>query len=76
MVFYLLAVTAFAETELDLSSHSADELIELQKKVDEALYAQDGKVVLPPGELVVGVDIAPGSYLIEPHNIQESYMPD
>lgn len=80
LVLVLGVVTmAFAEEEatepiIDLSGKTVDELIQIQKAVSEALYEQGGKVVLPNGQLLVGQDIAAGSYQIEPHNVSsDSY---
>lgn len=60
----------FAE-EIDLSGKTVDELIEIQRRVDEALFEQGGKIVLDPGMYITGKDIAPGSYIVEAHNYDE-----
>lgn len=54
--------------ELDLSNKSIDELLLIQKEVEDALFSKGGKVLLPFGVYHVGKDIAAGNYLIEPHN--------
>ena len=65
----VVTVATAEGADIDLSGKTVDELIEIQKAVNEAIYAQGGKVVLPQGELLVGVDIAPGSYTLEAHNV-------
>lgn len=60
-------MTVIAE-ELDLSNKSVDELLILKKEVEDVLFSQGGKVILPFGVYRVGKDIAAGNYLIEPHN--------
>ena len=57
----------------DLAGMSIDELLELRKSIDNAIYEQGGKIILPPGELLVGRDISAGSYLITPYNFREDY---
>ena len=65
------AEEATTEPILDLSGYTVDELIQIQREVSEALYNQGGKIVLPSGQLLVGTDIAAGSYQIEPHNVSD-----
>ena len=54
-----------------ISYKSVDELIEIQREVGEELNNKGGKILLPSGDLVTGVDIAVGSYMIEPHNVSD-----
>lgn len=73
-LFMFLTTAAVAEdVGIDLSGKTVDELLAIQKAVSDALYEQGGKVKLPQGELLVGRDIAAGSYYIEPHNGKEDY---
>ena len=69
----MMTIAAAEGVGIDLSGKTVDELIEIQKAVSDALYAQGGKVILPQGELLVGRDIAPGSYFLEPNNGKEGY---
>lgn len=69
----ILSTTIFCATpvtaeQIDFSSYSVNELLAIRDQVDEALYSQGGKTILPFGEYVVGRDIAAGSYTISPHN--------
>lgn len=70
---FLMTAAVAEETGIDLSGKTVDELLAIQKAVNDALYEQGGKVILPQGELLVGRDIAAGSYYIEPHNVREDY---
>lgn len=62
---FLFAASAIAE-EMDISSLTLDELIELQGKItsriNEALSASSDVIYM--GEYVGGVDIKPGRYLV------------
>jgi hypothetical protein len=68
LVLLLVGSVVLAEdTGLDLSGKTVDDLIAIRQAVDEALFEQGGKVVLPIGKLIAGKDIATGSYVIEVH---------
>ena len=73
LVLLMVGPAALAENAgIDLSGKTVDELIAIKQAVDEALFEQGGKVVLPQGILVVGKDIAAGSYVIEVHGVKEA----
>ena len=65
LVLLLVSSVTLAENAgIDLSGKTVDELIAIRQAVDEALFEQGGKVILPQGMMVVGKDIAAGSYEI------------
>ena len=66
------SVTLAEDAGIDLSGKTVDELIAIRQAVDEALFEQGGKVILPQGILIVGKDIAAGSYVIEVHGVKEA----
>jgi len=55
---------AFAETPIDISSMSTEELLSLREQITSHLLDTKGIVELPAGDYIVGQDIAPGSYTI------------
>lgn len=59
----LLAITP-ALAEIDLSSMTLDELIELHEQVQLALFEQAKSVTVPQGTWLVGKDIPAGTYLL------------
>ena len=72
LVLLLVSSVTLAENAgIDLSGKTVDELIAIRQAVDEALFEQGGKVILPQGMMVVGKDIAAGSYVIEVHGVKE-----
>lgn len=58
--------------EIDLSTMTTDELINLQIKIQDELYTRDRfmNCFLNPGEYVIGEDIASGDYLIHCVDLQ------
>lgn len=73
LVLLMVGPAALAENAgIDLSGKTVDELVKIRQSVDEALFEQGGKVVLPQGMMVVGKDIAAGSYVIEVHGAEEA----
>lgn len=68
---FLSAPIILAYADLDPSSLTLDELLELRKSIDEEIYSLGGKVVIPTsGEYVAGKDIAVGSYTITTYGDQ------
>lgn len=59
-----LCATSLAESSVDVSGMSTEELIKLKDEIITELYNKAGLVSLPKGEYVCGSDIAPGSYVI------------
>lgn len=59
-------------SDVDLSGYSVEELLELQDKVNDALFEKGGLTVLSPGTYNVGIDIAPGTYVVKPHPTEDS----
>lgn len=67
LMFGIMSVASAEDAGIDLSGKTVDDLIAISQAVDEALFEQGGKVVLPVGKLIAGKDIAVGSYVIEVH---------
>lgn len=67
MAALVIAAAASAE-EYDLSGKTTAELIEIQKKVNEALWASNGwnEVTVPGGDYEVGKEIPAGEWSIRP----------
>lgn len=66
LVLVLVMVGAVALAEVDLSGMTFDELVELRKQVDQAIWASDGwqSVQVPGGDYDVGVDIPAGRWTL------------
>ena len=66
LILSLLTVPTLAESSIDLASMSLDELIALREEVEAEIKEKGGAVEydLSAGKYIVGVDIAPGSYVI------------
>lgn len=64
----LILICAAAYAAIDLSGMSFDELLELRKQVDAALWASDGwqEVTVPQGVYRVGEDIPAGRWCVTP----------
>ena len=62
----MIAGAALAE-DLNLEGRTTAELIEIQQKVNEALWKSDGwnEVTVPPGIYKVGKEIPAGEWMIE-----------
>lgn len=62
----LILICAAAYAAIDLSGMSFDELLELRKQVDAALWASDGwtEAKVPAGEYTVSEDIPAGRWTI------------
>lgn len=67
-VFVLACLWATALADVDLSGMSYEELVELEKQVEQAIWASDGwqEVTVPPGTYKIGEDIPVGKWLIKP----------
>ena len=60
----IMMFTTLAYAEVDLTGMSLDELVLLNQQVNDAIFANNGAVVLQSGDYVAGKDIAVGSYVI------------
>lgn len=61
----ILTISPVMASGLDLSEKSVEELLEIRKEVDEALFNAGGFVQVPFGRYVVGADIGSGMYNIQ-----------
>lgn len=55
---------AIAESDSNLADMSVDELLALRSEIDVVLCEKGVYTIIPEGMYVVGVDIAPGTYVI------------
>lgn len=67
IVLVLLLVPSFAFASLDLSTYTADELIELKSLILRELIERGDlkEVKVPAGEYVIGSDIPAGEYSVD-----------
>lgn len=64
LVFSLVVIPSFAESNYDFESMSIDELLTLRSTIDAVLCEKGVTTILPAGLYVVGLDITPGKYVI------------
>ena len=62
----IIETPAFA-ADIDLSSLSVEDLIDLKDQIDDEIYEKQGFIDLPYGYYIVGKDIAAGEYTIKPY---------
>lgn len=75
LLFVVCLVTNAYALEIDLSGYTIDDLIELNKTINEEIenrIPQDWSVI-GPGRYVVGTDIAPGTYELYDINVTSSH---
>lgn len=59
---------------IDLSGMEVKDLLRLRHDIGEELYSRGEAQVVTAGSYLVGRDIAPGSYILTPHNGNENYL--
>ena len=65
MLSAVIFETPVLAADIDLSSLSVEELVDLKYQIDDELYEKQGYLDLNEGYYVVGKDIAPGEYTIK-----------
>ena len=73
LTWVILVAPAFA-SEIDFSSYSVEELIQIRDEVDTALFEKDGLILAEVGKYVVGTDIGAGSYVLKPYPVDEGKL--
>ena len=69
-----LAEEAEAQPGIDLKGMEIRDLLRLRHDIGEELYSRGESQVITAGTYLVGRDIAPGSYILTPHNGNENYL--
>ena len=69
-----LALAEEAQPGIDLKGMEVRDLLRLRHDLEEELYQRGEALVMTAGTYLVGRDIAPGSYILTPHNGNENYL--
>lgn len=73
VLLIMLFCVGFAEGSSDYASLSVEELLSMRSDIDAALSQKGYGTVIPDGEYVVGVDIAPGTYVVTAYKTSEAF---